>query len=146
MARQIKKTEKAIAHPLEEMLDIEPETTMVEFVEPALPTEVIQVDGVYDDKDMEIEEQLQEIYEVAMTQFETQAGIVETVEGKYAARNAEVAVQFLTAALNAVQTKANVKGNKDKLTVKALSGPAKEGAGGTIIMDRNELMKALENK
>lgn len=144
MARQIKKTEKAVEHPLEEMLDIDSGSTMVEFIEPAMPAEVVTIDGVYDEKDTEIEEQLQEIYETAMTQFEVQAGVTETVEGKYAARNAEVAVQFLTAALNAVQTKANVKGGKDKLVVKALTSEPK--TGGTVIMDRNELMKALEKK
>lgn len=145
MARQIKKTEKAIEHPLEGVLDIDTGSTMVEYIEPAVPAEVVQVDGVYDEKDMEIEEQLQEIYETAMTQFEVQAGITETVEGKYAARNAEVAVQYLTAALNAVQTKASVKGNKDKLVVKTLTEP-KVGGNGNVIMDRNELMKLLDKK
>jgi len=144
MARQIKKTEKAAEHPLEELLDIEEGTTIMEYVEPAMPAEVVTVDGVYDEKDTEIEEQLQEIYEVAMTQFEVQSGVCEEVEGKYAARNAEVAVQFLTAALNAVQTKSTVKANKDKLVVKAIT--SEPNAKGNIVLDRNELMKMLESK
>lgn len=132
-------------HPLEGILDIEEGTTMVEFIEPALPAEVVTLEGVYDEKDAEIEEQLQEVFETAMTQFEIQSGVTEQVEGKYAARNAEVAVQFLTAALNAVQTKATVKSNKDKIIAKVVTSPVTAG-GGTVIMDRNELMKVLEKK
>ena len=145
MARQIKKTEKQKEHPLEEVLDIEPGTTMVEFVEPAMPTEAVKIEGVYDEKDGEIEDQLQEIYESAMTQFEVQTGVCEEVEGKYAARNAEVAVQFLTAALSAVTSKANVKANKDKLVVKAMTSDP-SAARDNIVMDRNQLMKMLEDK
>lgn len=142
MSRQIKKTEKAMEHPLEEMLDIDPGSTMVEFIEPALPVESVKIEGVYDAKDAEIEDQLQEIFDVAMTQFEVQSGVCETVEGKYAARNAEVAVQFLTAALNAVQTKGTIKGNKDKIVAKVVTSPAANG-NGNVIMDRNDLLKLL---
>jgi len=144
MARQIKKTEKPAEHPLEDVLEIESGTTMTEFIEPEMPAEAVKIEGVYDDKDAEIEDQLQEIYETAMTQFEVQSGVVETVEGKYAARNAEVAVQFLTAALNAVQTKATVKSNKDKLVVKAHTDARPKTLNQNLIMDRNELMKLLE--
>ncbi len=132
-------------HPLEELLDIDPGSTMVEFIEPALPTEAIKIEGVYDVKDGEIEDQLQEIFDTAMTQFEVQSGVCENVEGKYAARNAEIAVQFLTAALNAVQTKATVKGNKDKIVAKIVTSPTANGKG-NVIMDRNDLLKLLEKE
>ncbi len=145
MSRQIKKTEKAIEHPLEELLDIDPGSTLVEFIEPALPTEAIKIEGVYDVKDGEIEDQLQEIFDTAMTQFEVQSGVCAAVDGKYAARNAEVAVQFLTAALNAVQTKATVKGNKDKIVAKIVTSPT-AGGKGNVIMDRNDLLKLLEKE
>ncbi len=145
MSRQIKKTEKAIEHPLEELLDIDPGSTLVEFIEPALPTEAIKIEGVYDVKDGEIEDQLQEIFDTAMTQFEVQSGVCAAVDGKYAARNAEVAVQFLTAALNAVQTKATVKSNKDKIVAKIVTSPT-AGGKGNVIMDRNDLLKLLEKE
>lgn len=145
MSRQIIKNEKPGDHPLESVLDIESGSTMIEYAEPAMTSEPVIIEGVYDEKDKEIEEQFQEVYEAAMTQFEVQTSVCDEVEGKYAARNAEVAVQFLTAALSAVQAKSGVKSNKDKLVVKTLtSDPSK--SGNNIVLDRNELMKMLEKK
>jgi hypothetical protein len=145
MSRQIIKTEKPGDHPLEDVLDIESGSTMIEYNEPAQSSDPVIIEGVYDEKDKEIEEQFQEVYEAAMLQFEVQTGVCDDVEGKYAARNAEVAVQFLTAALSAVQAKSGVKSNKDKLLVKAMnSDPVSKGKN--IVLDRNELMKMLEKK
>ena len=98
---------KQIDHPLEEVLDLEPGTTLV----PALPersTELVVTDE-YDNKDNEIEQQFQEIYDAAMDAYETQALDAEKVEPKYRARNQEVAVQYLNAALNAAKEKAGMK-------------------------------------
>ena len=70
--------------------------------------------------------------------------ITAMVEGKYAARNAEVAAVYLNTALNAAKEKSGQKEHKDKLSV------AKQNAGkpGTVnnnlIMDRNDLIKMLE--
>lgn len=130
---------------MEQVLDLEEGTTMVESQE-RVPTEAVQV-AQYDEKDMEIENQLQELYETAMFQFEVQAGITQQVEGKYAARNAEVAAQFLNTALNAVQTRATVKSGKDKIKATA---PKQSGGAVTnnnlVVTDRNELLRILGKK
>lgn len=142
MSRIIKK-QKVVAHPMEKVLDIEEDTTVLESQE-VIHTETVQAIQ-YDDKDMEIEKQLQEVYDTAMTQFEIQSGITELVEGKYAARNAEVAAQFLNTALNAVNTKATVKAGKDKLKTFA----SKDGTvtnNNLVVTDRNELLKILSKK
>ena len=65
---------------------------------------------------------MQEVYDAAMGGFETQMDEAEIVEGKYKARNGEVAVQFLNAALNAAKEKSGLKQHKDKVT-KTPSGP-----------------------
>lgn len=133
--------EKAINHPLEDILDLEPGTTMME-VPDRLPTEIVTTDD-YDKKDKEIETQLQEVYDAAMTQFEVTCEEAEKVEGKYKARNGEVAIQALNTALAAVRTKAEVKSSKDKVKVKATaSGP--RTLNQNLIVDRNELLKLLE--
>lgn len=142
MSRIIKK-QKVVAHPMEKVFDIDEETTIVEHQE-VVPTEVVHA-AQYDEKDMEIEKQLQEVYDTAMVQFQIQSGITELVEGKYAARNAEVAAQFLNTALNAVNTRATVKSNKDKLK----SVAPKNGAvtnNNLVVTDRNELLKILGKK
>ena len=132
---------KIIEHPLEEAFDIEGGTTLVEYEERE-PTELVKTEE-YDKKDEEIEGQLQEVYDRAMDAFDAQSDVTDSVEGKYAARNAEVAAVFLNTALNAAKEKSIQKTNKDKVEI------AKQNAGkpGTInnnlIMDRNEMIKLI---
>lgn len=135
--------EKQIEHPMEGVLDIEPGTTNVptvqRTVEPMVKTEE------YDDKDGEIEEQYQEVYDAAMGAFEGQCDEAELVEGKYKARNAEVAVQFLNAALAAAKEKGALKMHKDKQSVAVgkLQGGNNTTNNNLVIADRNDLLRAL---
>ena len=103
--------ETLMEHPLEEAFDIEPGTTITTKTERT--TELVAAEQ-YDDKDVEIEEQFQEIYDAAMAAFDDQVAEAEVVEGKYKARNMEVATQLLTAALHAAKEKSNQKKEKDK--------------------------------
>lgn len=134
------KTEKAIAHPIEGILEIESGTTF-------LPTvEVVKTDLAlapeFDDTDNQINEQYQEIYDVAMDAYETQAGDIEALDPKYRARNQEVAVQYLNTALSAVKEKGTMKMFKDKLINKAPSGTNIKDSN-VIVADRNDVLKEL---
>lgn len=141
MSKKIIK-EKTIEHPLEEVFDIAPGSTVVEYKE-SVPT--VLVDHVkYDDKDEEIEEQFQEVYDKAMDAFDMQQEVSETVEGKYVARNAEVAVQFLSAALNAAKEKSHMKQHKDKLgTATGQQGEGAKIINNNLFVDRNDLLKQI---
>lgn len=142
---EIKRTGKEIAttHPMEDVFDIEEGTTIVTREE--RETEIV-CDETYDDKDNEIEEQIQEVYDAAMGAFESQCDEAELVEGKYKARNAEVAVQFLSAALSAAKEKRSMKEHKDKHLI--ASGKVKGAGPGVtnnnlIVADRNELLREM---
>lgn len=134
-------SEKQIEHPLEEVFDIEPGTTMVEYEE-HVPTVLVE-DEKYDDKDVEIEEQFQQVYDKAMDAFDAQQEITEQVEGKYAARNAEVAAVFLNTALHAAKEKSSQKQHKDKLEISKQNVGTPGTVNNNLIMDRNEAMKLL---
>ena len=140
MGDKITKT-KTVEHPLEGFLDIEPGTTVVEYQESA-PTELV-LHTEYDDKDNEIEDQFQEVYDKAMDAFDAQSDITDQVEGKYAARNAEVAAQFLNTALNAAKEKSSMKAHKDKLDVAKVRAGAPGTVNQNLIMDRNDVLRAL---
>ena len=141
MATKKEVIEVAIEHPMEEVLDIMPGTTMVEHVQRS--TDLVE-HRPYDDKDTEIEEQYQEIFDAAMDQFDTQSGEAELVEGKYKARNAEVAAQYLNTALTAVKGKADVKMHKDKISVdEAKAGTPKTLNQNVIVADRNDILKTF---
>lgn len=103
---------KLISHPCEDVFDIEPGTTEI-ITEPPRQTELVEV-VTYDDKDKEIEENYQEIFDRAMDTFDDIQRDLEGLEGKYKARNHEVGAQFLNAALAAAKEKQKLKEHKDK--------------------------------
>ena len=135
---------KTVEHPLEEVMGIERGTTLVEYEE-TLPTELVEHQE-YDDKDAEIEEQFQEVYDKAMDAFDAQSDITDQVEGKYAARNAEVAAQFLNTALNAAKEKSGQKQHKDKLEVSKQNAGKPGTVQNNLIMDHNEMMRLLNGE
>lgn len=130
---------KTIEHPLEELFNIETGTTEV-TVEHVQSADLIPVE-TYDEKDREIENQFQEVYDAAMTSFADQAGLLLQSDPKYSARNMEVANAFLNTALSAAKEKANLKLGKEKNMQNA--GP--KTINNNLIMDRNELLKMLKD-
>lgn len=135
--------EITIEHPMEEILDIEPGTTIATVVE--RNTELVVADE-FDAKDQEIEGQMQEVYEAAMEAFEDQCNDNQVIEPKYRARNQEVAVQFLNAALNAAKEKSTLKQHKDKLAVaQARAVGPKTLNQNLIVADRNDILKHIMN-
>ena len=134
--------QKFVESPFEKVLNIEPGNTLAEYEE-RLPAELVDHQE-YDEKDKEIEEQFQDVYEKAMDAFDAQSDIVDTVEGKYAARNAEVASQFLNTALNAAKEKSTLKQHKDKVEIAKQRAGAAKTVNNNLIVDRNDLLKMLQ--
>lgn len=135
------KTEKAISHPIEGVLDIEPGTTLLPAVE--VVKSELALAPAFDDTDNQINEQYQEIFDVAMDAYETQAGDIQAIDPKYRARNQEVAVQYLNTALSAAKEKGTLKMFKDKLINKAPTGGTNIRDSQVILADRNDVLKAF---
>jgi hypothetical protein len=139
---QIIKKEKVSSHPLETMFDIEEHTTMVEYNE-IIPAEVVQIAG-YDEKDNEIEDKLEEIFSVAMTNVSIASDEMERVEGKFKAQVGAVTAQMLNVALGATREKSLLKQHKDKLgsTARAAGTPHTVNQN-LIVADRNEILRMM---
>lgn len=135
-----------IEHPMEDVLDLEPCTTLTEYTEtiPDVPVEHI----AYDDKDQEIEFKLEEVYTAAMGSSNVLSDEIEMVEGKYKARMAEVSATMLNVALSAVREKRQLKEHKDKLSnaPRAPGGAKGVTNQNVIIADRNDILRALLEK
>ena len=134
--------EKQINHPLETTFDIEQGSTMLPAVEVEQP---VADCVIYDDKDAEIDKQLQELYNKALSAYETQMLNAEMIEPKYKARAQEVAVQMLNTALATIKEKRELKQHKDKHLVaekKASSGGVTNN--NLIVTDRNDLLKLIK--
>jgi hypothetical protein len=139
-----KKVIKKIEHPLEDFFEVEKGSTEIEVYE--RNTEVAEVES-YDEKDKEIEEQFQEVYDAAMDVHDNLAEEIQTVEGKYKARIGEVAIQSLSAALNAAKEKARLKEHKDKLEVSPSGDASSVNPKNQtmVITDRSAFLEQLRN-
>jgi len=148
MTQIVKKT-KATEHPLEEVFDITPNTTMVEYKEVVAVDPVIPAD--YDEKDKDIEVKLEEIYNMAIEQSENIGDSIGSVEGKYKARMGEVTATMLNVALGAVRERRELKKHKDGMRVEQV-GLTYDANGKTvtnnnlIVADRNEILEMLRKK
>lgn len=167
-----KKTTKN--HPLEDLLEIEagstplPEITSNPFIEDE-EMEGLEIDEdefykkdvdtsledvmakappipeFYDAIDKKNEQKFQEIYNAAMDAFGTQVQEASLVEGRFRARNLEVASQFLRIGLDSAKDAANQKANKDKIKIaqKKAEGGGNATQNNFFIGDRNDLLKEL---
>lgn len=143
------KVVKQTGHPLEDIFGLPSGTTEVTVIQ--RNTQLVEHSD-FDDKDSEIEEQFQEVYDVAMSTFENQVEMLERAETdpKYVARQMEVAAQFLNTALAAAKEKANLKTTKDKLLAAQRTGQGGSGnvpsvgSGEPVVMSHSALLKMLK--
>jgi len=144
--RNIDKIIKLGSHPLEDHFDIDKGST--ELVVTKRKTELGKYES-YDDKDKEIEEDYQMIMDSALDMVDrVREHIDGGAEAKFLARLAEVAGQQLSIALNAAEKKAKLKDSKDKFNFRKATAPGSKTINNnnmTIVMDRNEMLRALMN-
>lgn len=138
MSKEIITVQKNIEHPLEDVFDIEPGTTLITRKEQK--TELVVAEE-YDEKDIEIENAMQEVYDKALSGYERIQDECEDIEGRYLPRMMEVGVQHLKMALDAAQAKARMKEGKDKMTAKTKAGP--KTVNNNLVISREELLKTM---
>lgn len=67
-----------------------------------------------DEDDVLIEKRIDDVYDNAMQAFQNQTAYMEIIEPRYAARNAEVAANYLNIALAAANSRAKVKTDRKR--------------------------------
>lgn len=140
---ETQKKEKQIEHPLESVLGIEQGTTIVEYTE-VLPTP-ITTSPIYDDKDQEIEEKLEEVYAIALSNIASLSDEIERVDGRYKARVGEVTASMLNIALGSVREKRELKQHKDKISIDSLkAGTPNTIHNNLVVADRNEILRIMK--
>jgi hypothetical protein len=94
-----------------------------------------------DAEDIEIDEKIDTVYTAAIDAFNNQTAYMEVIEPRYAARNAEVAANYLNIALNAASVRAKVKGDRKKT---AQFVPfTNNKTNGAVVASREDIMKML---
>lgn len=141
-------------HPLETVFGIDSGSTYNEMSPYedddmiAVPQqELAQVAGYQDDaEDRDITEKIETIFEAAMDAYENQTALTEIVEPRYAARNAEVAANYLSVALNAVSLKARTKNDKRKSAPFIPFNNTNISNSNVVVADRNQIMEMLRQR
>jgi len=131
-------------HHLEDIFGIEPGTT-ISPVQPQntqiVTTEDNDTSSLINEEDQAVASQLSTIYGYAIDAFEQQTQMVQEVDPKFAARNAEVAAQYLKIALDSVETRAKIR--HEKLKLKVDGGTPNTVNNNLIVADRNSILKML---
>lgn len=134
-------------HPLEEVFGIIPGTTVTSEIV-TVHEEMIE-DPTYDDKDLEIERQFDEIYQIALDGVASISSEINVVEGKYKARVGEVLATNLSVALQAAKEKAHLKAHKDKLVASSKKSIGPDGEGNVtnnnlLVTDHASVIRLLQ--
>ena len=147
------KSENPMLNPLDQLFDTEKpvdyqdeedgemqeydQVTEGELAAMAAPAEP----EVKDEDDKIIDGRLDQIYDAALETFQQQTEYTQIIEPRYAARNAEVAANYLTIALNAVATKAKVKGDRKRQA--AFVPFANKTQNNVVVASREEIMRMI---
>ena len=95
-------------------------------------------------EDLHIDGQLEEIHNSAITAFEKSSRMADEVDPKFAARNAEVAAQYLNIALNAVNSRVDAKFKRQKVRLAKTGGATPQTVNNNVIVsDRNSILEQI---
>lgn len=94
-----------------------------------------------DAEDAEIDQKIDTVYTNAIETFQQQMQYAEIVEPRYAARNAEVAANYLNIALNAAGMRARVK--NDRKRANTFVPYAKRNENGAVVASLDDIMKII---
>jgi len=131
------------AFNMSEDFDIEEEYGVAEQPKQDVSTTEPPVDHK-DADDVLIEQRIDEIYTAALDAFKAQQEYLEVIEPRYAARNAEVAANYLNIALSAVNSRSKAKTDRKRANQSFV--PYANGGKTTnnvLIADRNEILKMI---
>lgn len=131
-------------NPLNDLFDIEPDNEVlpVEYEQiqnTQIPT---KAEDARDEDDIANDRKIDQIYDVALETFHNQTAMIEIIEPRYAARNAEVAATYLNIALQAATARARVKADRKRAT-QFIPGVGGKVTNNTIVATREEIMKMI---
>lgn len=144
------KSQNPMLNPLDQLFNTDPhaededDTQLQEYdqvTEGELAEMVAPPEPEVDEDDKVIDGRLDDIYHAALETFQQQTEYTQIIEPRYAARNAEVAANYLTIALNAVATRAKVKGDRKRNA--AFVPFTGRNTNNVVVASRDEIMRMI---
>lgn len=141
-------------HPLDQVFGVKPNVDSdyvdidAEYNMAEVPAQNVTAEPVQDIKDADdiiIEKRIDEIYDEAIEAFRKQNEYTEIIEPRYAARNAEVAANYLNIALAAANSRSRVKVDRKRAN-QAFVPYANGGKSTTnvLIASREEILRMID--
>jgi hypothetical protein len=138
-----------IAHPLESVFGLEEGLTDIEqdyAVAESIVGDLAVPEGPQpdhkDEDDILIEQRIDEVYQMAIETFQTQTSYMAVIEPRYAARNAEVAANYLNIALAAANSRSKVKTDRKKANQVFIPHGGKT-TNNLVIANREDILKMI---
>lgn len=134
-------------HPLTDVFNMDDEIDISQqFGAPAVvePTAISSQQPEKDEEDIEVEKKIDNVYDAAMAAFNNQTAYIEVIEPRYAARNAEVAANYLNIALSAANSRAKVKVDRKRANASFVPyGPGGKTTNNMIFANREDILKMI---
>ena len=135
-----------LTNPLDELFNTPPVKVEEDDYEQVTEGELAELAEVpqppeKDAEDIEIDAKIDGVYDAAIGAFNTQTAYTEIIEPRYAARNAEVAAQYLNIALNAVATRARTKADRKRNA--AFVPYAGKTQNNVVVASREDIMRMI---
>lgn len=138
-------------HPLDTVFNMGDDAMEIEehYSMAEVPAQTIQADAApvdhKDDDDLLVEKRIDEVYDAAMGAFQNQTAYTEIIEPRYAARNAEVAANYLNIALAAANSRAKVKTERKRANQAFVpyAQPGGKTTNNIVIANREEVLRMI---
>lgn len=142
-------------HPLEDVFNMEigsaPLTPEASYENigalgaqvPAVEEPTAPPPDLKDEDDISTDKKIDAVYDAAMATFNEQTAYTQIIEPRYAARNAEVAAQFLGIALNAATAKAKVKADRKRTNAAFIPFGNGGNTQANIVASRNDILSMM---
>lgn len=133
-----------ISHPLEQVFDLEQNSTVKSTIAPT-PVETLHavVTAQYDEKDNSIEAELSTVQAEALAVAAEMKSQMSFADPRGLPRMGEVAIQALNTALDAIKQKADIKKHKDKLAASSGIDSISNVTNNTLIIDRSAMLDRI---
>jgi hypothetical protein len=134
-------------NPLDELFEVDPgnhdDHQYSQITETKLqPPVVIPAAPEKDGEDVETDRKIDEVFDTALGAYQNQSAMIEIMDPRYAARNAEVAATYLNIALQAAGMKAKVKSDRKRNNA-FIPGMGNKITNNTIVATREEILRMI---
>lgn len=134
--------QKIYENPLDNLFEIEDVANRDDTDYEVAEVQSQPVEVVKDEEDIDTDQKIDAVYDAALEAYQNQTAMVELLEPRYAARNAEVAATYLNIALQAATSKARVK-NDRKRVGQFIPGAPNKITNNTIVASREEILRMI---